>query len=319
MAAPNYTSQDYSGALYYDPNTPGPNPINQVTIPSTGPITRTPYYNDTPATTPAPDPNAGKIAAAGVQKDNIFNTANEAATTGGNTLHSSILDFLDSVKSGQQNIDNEAVQNELAKRQGTQGVLGMVGRGIQSAGVTLANRNAGDSSATEAFSRAYGDLGRRQLSDVGSQYALGNDKIQQEQGNLADSITSGTRKITDSKNTIVNNIVSDARSQFAALDAQIAQASLPQRIQIEQEKEKVRQSVLGTLQQYDQELSSGVSGVTPMSQDARLAKVNALASAGTAPDNAFSFTSQAPAELQGTGANNFSLPIYTNPRNKQLA
>lgn len=259
------------------------------------------------------------ISGFNTQKGNIFSTAGEAADNAGIGLKGSILDFVDSLRSGQSKIDNQAVQNELAKEQGTRGVLGMVGRGIRSGGVTLANKNASDSSASQGIANAYGDLGRRELSGVGNQYALGENAVQQSQADLETQRAAGTRKIGDSKTMIVNQIVGDARNQLASLDAQIANASLPDRINIEASKEQVRQDALGRLQQYDQLLSEQVGGIKATDGDARRSKALELANAGTAPESAFNYTTEVPAQFQGTGPFASELPIFTFGAKKQLA
>lgn len=248
------------------------------------------------------------------QKGNIYGTANEAAANAGIGLNSSILDLLTALKTGQSKIDSQAVQNELAKKQGTAGVLGMVGRGIKSGGVTLANKNASNSSASEALAKAYGDIGRRQLSSVGNQYAQGQDAVASAQADFETQRAGQVRHIGENKAQVVNNIVADARDKLAALDGQIAGANLPNRINIEQEKEAIRQAALQQLQQYDQVLSQGVAGINATSTDARRGKAAELANAGTAPENAFDYTTQTPVQFQDTGPFASGLPIFTSNR-----
>lgn len=278
------------------------------------------------ATTAPTDPYAayGGRAAYGnlvssfnTQKQNIINTSSDAASNTAIGLHGSILDFLDSLRSGQQNIDTSATNNELAKTRGTASVFGDVSRGIQSGGVMLSNKNASDSSAAEGIARAYGQIGQRALSDVNNKYVLANEGIVQDQSNFDIQRASGLRKINDTKLQAVNGIVSDARNQLASLDAAIAKASLPQRIQIEQQKEQIRQSVLATLSQYDTELNQGVAGVAPSSQEARIAKATQLNTAGAALPSAFNYTSNVPTAVAGTGPFPSALPIFTLPNSKK--
>lgn len=252
------------------------------------------------------------------QKSNIYGTANEAAANQGIGINSSILDLLGSARTGQQSIDNQAVNNELARRQGYEGIMGMVGRGVRSGGVLLSNKNAADSSAAGAIARAYGDIGRRELSGVGNQYEMKNRDIGLAQTSLNEQTAAGARKINESKQQVVNNIVLDARSKFAALDAAMADASLPDRINIEQEKEQIRQQVLQTLSQYDQQLSQGVAGIQPSSADARRSEATRLAGLGQAPENSFNFSASTPAQFQNTGPYPSDLPIFSFPR-KQYA
>ena len=250
------------------------------------------------------------------QKSGIYSSSRDAATNAGIGYNSSILDLIDSTKSAQNKINSQGAQNELAKRQGTLGVQGMVGRGIKSGGVMLANKNASDSSAAGAIARAYGDLGRRELSNVGNQYAKGNMEIQDAQVDLEGQRATGIRKIGESKQTMINSIVSEARNQLAQLDADIANASLPDRINIEQEKEAIRNEALAQLQGFDAKLTEGMAGITPNSVEERRSKALMMASEGQAPESAFQYTQQAPAMMQGTGPMASNLPIFTFKRGR---
>lgn len=250
------------------------------------------------------------------QKGNIGTTALEAAQNQGLTLKNNILDLVDSLKVGQQGIDNQAINALLAKMQGTQGVMGMVGRGIKSGGVMLANKNATDSSAAQAIANAYGDLGRRELSSVGNQFGVAQRGVEQAQANLDMQRNSGVRKIQDSKQQFINGIVSDARNKLAQLDADMANASLPDRINIEQEKEGIKNQVINTLQQYDQMLNEQTSGVQAMNDQQRQSQAYQLMNQGQAPENAFQYSTEAPAVMAG-GPSASNLPLFTFARRRQ--
>jgi hypothetical protein len=278
----------------------------------------TPVYH-----APPPDPYAawgGKanfdklVNNFNIQKTNIYGSANDAADNAGIGIHGSILDFIDSLRGAQGKVDESAVQNELARRQGATGVMGMVGRGINSAAVTLNNDNAGDSSAGDAVARAYGDIGRRQMSTIGNQYAQGQRAVDMQQADVDTQRASGIRHINDSKTQVVNSIVSDARNSLAALDAAMANASLPDRINIENEKNNVKTQVMSKLAQYDAELTNGANGIAATSPDARKSTAYSLAQAGVAPENAFDYTAEQPADLKQTGPFASDLPIFTFKR-----
>ncbi len=252
------------------------------------------------------------------QKGNIYGSARDAASSTGSQLGRSILDFLDSQKLAQDKINQQGARNELAKQQGVSGVIGAVGRGIKSGGVMLANKNAGDSSAAGALASAYGDQGRRQLADVGNQYELGNQEIQSAQDQFGVQQASGVRNIQGTKQDAINNIVNGARDKFAQLDAAMANASLPERIAIDQERENVRGEVVGMLQQYDQQLTSGIGGIKATSRDERRAAGAQLGSAGTdLGKDAFNYTTDIPAEQQGTGPYASELPLFSLNRGKR--
>lgn len=277
------------------------------------------------APAPPPDPYAAwggraaydsLVSGYDTQKSNISNTAGDSATTSVNALHGSILDLLDSVRSGQGKINEAGVQNELAKKQGYNSILDMVSHGIQSGGVTLANKNASSSSAADAIARAYGDIGRRQNNKVNNQYELGNHNIGLQQEDLNLQKAQGVRHINESEQTSVDSIVADARNKLAALDAAIAGSNLPQRINIEQEKARIKEAVSGILGTYNNDLNSGVAAINPASADANRVSASGLATAGVSATNPFNFTTSAPAQFQNTGPFASELPIFTAPRKK---
>ena len=253
------------------------------------------------------------------QKAGILNSANSAAQQRGLEYKQGILDWGLGARESQQAIDNRGINAEMAKSQGINGILGMVRRGISSSGVMLANKNAGDSSAAGALATAYGDIGRRQASGVNNAYGLERNQIDMEQANLGARNALAMQKFEDSKQTVVNGIVSDAENALAALDAQIAGASLPDRIAIEQEKQNIRNNAMAQLTQYDAELAKQRAVANPISIDARREKAAELSRLGTASNMDFGYTTDVPAQFKGTGPFSSELPIFTYGRNKRIA
>lgn len=257
------------------------------------------------------------ISGFNTQKDTVRSSALDSASNWGLGYGLSIRDLISSLTNSQRGIDKAGVQNELAKKSGTQGVQNMVGRGLKQAGTMLAQKNATNSSASEAVSRAYGDLGRQQLSKVGGQYAAGLADIQEKQNELVEQQGLGVSKLQVGKEQFINSTVADAQNKLAALDAQIAGANLPNRIAIEQEKNNIRAEALARLQAYDAQLSSGVAGIKPTSVDERRSAALQQMNAGVAPETAFDYTTEAPAQFQGTGPYSGSIPLFTMPRNRR--
>jgi len=245
------------------------------------------------------------------QKAGIHSSAGAAADNAGIGLGGSIRDFVDSMRSGQRNIDSRAVNNFLGRQQSMSGILGMVGRGIRSGGVMLGNKNAGDSSAAGAISKAYGDIGRREATGVGQKFELENRGIQEAQTGFEEQRASGTLRINESKAQVVNNIVNEGRDALARLDADMINADLPGRIAIEQEKASIKSMVLSKLSQYDQQLSQGSNSVRATSMEARRAEAGELANLGQAAEGDYQYTEQVPLQLQGTGPFPSELPIFT--------
>lgn len=282
-----------------------------------------------PTQTASTDPAAAAAAQKAADGTALFNTqlgvvnnsAGMAATNSAGDLKNSILDYIDSLKANQTGRNNQTVQNYLAKQQGAQGINDMVGQGIRSAGVQLNNGNAGDSSAAGAIAGAYGQLGRSQLSSVGNQFAQAQNTVQQGADADQVALAAKLRDLPQTQSDIVNSIVSDAQQKLGAIDQQMAYMSLPDRVDMEAQKQQITNDVLGKLQGFDQILSSGGNqALTPQDQGTSVQKAGQLFTAGTAPDNAFNFNTNAPAVLQGSGAQPGALPIYTSPAaKKQIA
>lgn len=262
--------------------------------------------------------NANILAALMGQKQNYLNQADAAGTQATSDLGGSILDYLAGYKQQQTDINRQAQQNELARIQGNRGVLEQVGQGVQSGGVQLANMGASNSSATDALARAYSILGRQQMTGVGEQYAEGQNAVSNKESDLQTTVGTQQRHDEKAKIDAVNQITNNAQNQLSTLNTQLAYASLPDRVNIEQEIASVKAHALAQLSSYDTTLASGVAGVQPTSQATNQAAATQLLAQGTAPDNAFSFSTLPPAQLQGTGPVASSLPIFTTPK-KQTA
>lgn len=266
----------------------------------------------------AVDPQASLIADFAQQKGNIYSSAADAAGNAGVGLSGSILDYINGLTQGQRAIDTKSIGNEQSRLGGIRNVQDVVGQGIKSGGVQLANRNAGNSSASEALARAYGTLGRQQLSQVGNQYAQGQQGIANDQQTFNENSVANARKISDSKTQTINQIVADANNSLVNLDSRMAYANLPDRLALDQEKQNIKNQTLQLLSSYDQQLQNAQHAVSPQSQDVNQAKAFELQSAGVAPDSAFSFDTTAAPQFAGTGPFASDLPLFQLARAKRL-
>lgn len=252
------------------------------------------------------------------QKQMIGDTAGSAFDTAAGKYNRSILDFLDSARLGQQTIDNKSTENELAKMQGTSDILGMVGRGIRSGGVMLNNKNSSDSSGAEAIALAYGDIGQREMGKVGNQYETGKMGINDMQDAFDVQQQAGVRNLQGSRDDSVNTIMGDVSKSLAELDAKMVDASMPERIAIEQEKARIKAAGIAKLQAYDSALTSGVKDIGPMSRDEVLQKAGTMRRAGTnLGAGMFDYTTQAPIAMQGQEPAGANLPLFVLPRNRK--
>lgn len=291
--------------------------VNSNTAPTDTNNTQTQSYVDPYAQFGGADNYNRLVSGFDTQKSAIFDTANDATATSAGRLRNTILDLVDAMRAGQTVLDNRGINNELSLMRGANDVNGMVSNGIRSGGVMLANNNAADSSAAEGIARAYGEIGRRQMSDIGNQYQLEKTDIGLAQEDLDRQMTAGIRSIETDQDEAMMNIVSDAQNKLAALDAAMANASLPERIAVDAEKNKIRQQVLAKMSQLDKLLTSRMSEINPMSRDQRMTEATTRNTLGAAPEAQFDYSTEVPTQFQNTGPFASELPIFTYNKSKQ--
>lgn len=267
---------------------------------------------------PAVDPYAAWGGRAGLDqaRNSIFENFNIGADKTAGDYGAGVRDLVQGYKSGQDTLNRAGAQNDLSKIQGTQNVMGMVNRGIASGRSLLANKNASDSSAAGAIANAYGKIGQGELSKVGNQYALTGEDIARQQQTFDESMTNKYADIARNKENTVNQLVMAAKDQISTLNAQMANASIPDRIALEQEAARLKGELLGKLQKFDGDLASAKSNNTAWDPNARRAEALRLSQAGVAASNPFQFSQEAPLQAQ-PGPDVGNLPIYTFNRNRQ--
>lgn len=225
----------------------------------------------------------------------------------------SINDYLTSARIQQNALDNQSVQNYLAKQSGSQGILDWVGQGVRSGGVMLANKNATNSSAADALARAYSTLGRQQQAGVNQQFANSQDQVAQGRAALAADMKQHLADLPAWKTSTVNSIVSDAQQQLQQLNTNLTYAGLSDRVNLEAEKQKIAAHTVAALQGLD-ELMAGVNKIQPGAASDLQARANQLFQAGTAPAAPFNFSTSAPAQFQNTGPSPSELPLFVAPQ-----
>jgi len=269
------------------------------------------------AAAPKADPYAKWGGRAGLNeaKNNIFSNFNVGADRTAFDYGTKVEDTIRGLRDNQQALNMRGAQTELAKMQGRQGVLGMVNRGINSTGVMMGNRNAGDSSAAQTLANVYGSMGQQEMNKIGNDYALQNEELARLQSTQDENMASQTARLRQSKDVEVNDLVNKARASLAALNAEMGSASVPDRIAIEQESARIKNELLGKLQQYDSMLASAPSNIQANSPEARMAEAQRMAQAGKSAENPFQFNEIGTQMQSGPFSGN--LPLFTYPRNKQ--
>lgn len=229
-------------------------------------------------------------------------------------INNSILDFISSLKIGQDTIDSGRANNELTRRRNSASILDMVGNGLRSANTMLANRNAGSSSATGEFAKAWGKVGQQKQSSVNNDFALKENDLNTQQNVLDTQRASGERNIRQSKDDLINGIVNDAQNQLVALNNALIGASLPDRIAIEQEKARIKNEATAALAQFDSMLANELSAVNPMGREGIATKASQLDAAGQASPVDFEYMANPQATFNGNPI--LDLPIFTGVRKR---
>lgn len=246
-------------------------------------------------------------------KDNIVNSAGMSREAQFNQGRSSILDFIDDAKLTQEGIDQKRKNAQFSLQAGKGDIMEMVGRGIRSGGVMLANKNAASSGAAGQIARAYGELGNRENRDVNNQFELENQGIDLEQNNLTTGFDKQKRKIDEFKISQTDNIVNKAKADLAALDAQRIGASLPELFQIDQIAQEIKDATMARLGELDTLLQTKRAEVNPISRQQVLAGANQMRTAGTGGPQMFDFNTNAPdIRTAGPSVAGAELPIYSN-------
>ena len=130
------------------------------------------------------DARNGLYTTANTQKNNIYNTGVDTANSATLNGRNSIMDYIDSLRAGQSKIDLGRTNVIRSQMRNVDSAQQMVGNGIRSGGISLSNRNAVDSSATEQIARAYGTLGNRQIISGNDKAIDANASLDQEQLSL---------------------------------------------------------------------------------------------------------------------------------------
>ena len=284
-------------------------------------LTRIADPNPPQTTGPSPDQLAASAATAsarqnfGQGRQNIMGSAQQAGQSYAGTERFNLQDVIGGLQSKQQGINESQIGAQQARNIGSQNILGMIGRGIQSGSTLLANRNALDSSAAGAIARAYGQLGQRQQSGVNTQFQTAERQNQAAQQALEQAKSQTIERKRFEYSQQAQNIAEDAARQMQALNEAAAGAGIGDRINIDVEKQNVRSQAIAQLSELDRQLA-GVSGIQGASQEQIMQQAGERQRAGQAPAGMFDMTAITAEQqmAQQPGAQLGQLPIYSTRR-----
>lgn len=249
-------------------------------------------------------------------RDNVMGGI--SSMIGGKTteMNRSAEDFYRDAQRGQQALDAKGMQNELARIQGRGGILARVGDQTKSAGVMLGQKNAGNSSAAQALANAYGELGNRDVQKVEQGYQVNNQGIELEQQNFNQDMSRGAQRLEEDKLNNINAIVEQASRDLQALNDAAANASLPERIALENEKARIRSEATSRLGQFDSQVAAA-RGIKGSDAATRRTQANQTNQAGSGA-SMFNLTPERDMQMQYQGETQAggNLPIYQMPRKR---
>lgn len=203
------------------------------------------------------------------------------------TLRGQAEGLYNRVRTGQRNIDRSRANVERNRMSGIQDILGYVRGGLRQGASRLATMNATDSSAAGALAQAYSQIGNQRTRGVNNQAGIQNTELDTGQEDLNLQRTQGQTDFRRMRDSEVNRIGSEIRSQLAALDREARSMSLPDRVAIDQERQNIINAGQAQLSEVDNWLNSQLGTVNPMNREQVVGSANEMARAGQALENPF--------------------------------
>ena len=197
----------------------------------------------------------------------------------------------------------------------TQDLLGYIRSGLKQGTSQISNMNAMDSSAVDALSRAYNMEGAQKQRGINNQAAVAGHGLDIQQGQLTQGLQDNLTKLHSTRDSLVNQISSNVRDKLSLLNQQAQSMSLPDQINVEQQKQAIIDAGMGQLQGVDSWLQGQISTVQPMNNDQVMQGARSLQQLGTGTPNTFETGLTQQNQVQGPQVS--QLPLYTNRRYNQ--
>jgi hypothetical protein len=245
---------------------------------------------------------------------NVGTGAGEAFGTLGSTLQGSAEDIFNKYRVGQQGIDTSRANNELNRITSMGDIVGYVRNGIRQGYSRLANSNSVDSSAAGALEGAYSQLGTSKARGVNNQAAIQSHSIDQDQANLGVERGSDVHAFQRQHDQGVAAIGADVRNKLAVLDQGAIGLSLPDRVNIDAEKQRIINEGKAKIAGAGEWLQSKLGTINPQNNEQIIAQANQLQQAGTNIANPFSTGPTDRQQVIGPAID--QLPIFVSRRRR---
>ena len=325
------SSTPYIGSMYYDTTT---NSIKEYTQDENGNdiwVDNTSPYWTGPTAPETPNPYAQWGSQANY--DNLVNNFNtgagnirtgvgEAGTSYLNQSKVPVYSFLNETKNAYGDLDTNRIRNNLNKIRTSQGIMDMIGTGIRSGLTRLGNKNSGDSSAAQVMAGAVADYGNKEQQSANNEFELKNEDLNTAETRLKEKTKLKQQELTTGWQGKIDELISGAQNAFAALNDEAANADLPTRIEIENEKQQLKTNLTNQLKALDDIMAGGGEGYTGVNDlkaqtpEYIMGEANRQNLAGaTAPG--FNYSSEIPTYVANSGGNTANLPLYSTRRLKR--
>lgn len=229
---------------------------------------------------------------------NIYESAGTKVGGDIRNLQSGITSTLTTAGRSAEDLANQQKQAEMQRIQGLRDILSMTSRGVQSGARMLAGKNAGTSSAVEALQKAYEQLGSRELGKVQQSYQLGQEARNLTGSRIAEDVNTYLNvTLPQARQTLIDNVVEQARAKITDLRSSAVNAQLPDLVNINAEINRIKQDAQNQLAGIDSYVNQEKSKYTGKIGTVEQARAGAL--------GALNVAAATPTPMSG------ALPIYT--------
>lgn len=246
------------------------------------------------------------------QAGNVRTSAGEQIGSSLGQQRGSILDYFTGAGRTLQGLNQRRTNAEMSRNAGMRDIMGMVGRGVKSGGVMLANKNAASSSAAGQMARAYGEMGNRENQKVQNQYGLEQQDINTQQTQFNEDVnTYSGRKLDEWKQTQAQSIADTVRNALADLDLAARNADLGTLFEIEKERQSIKDQAMQRFGELDNLVAQERSKLSPLDTAGARSQAVANEQLGQSTPQMFNFNAQAPVAQQQFGGANGNIPLYS--------
>jgi len=224
----------------------------------------------------------------------------QAARDTANKYRTDVQSFLDTTEAKQNQINTDRTGAKLNNIRTIASIVNAVRNGLKSGGVTLANMNASDSSASDALARAYAKEGNGQTADANNDYTLADNALVGQQALLDRSKQDSLGNFDSFRDTEIGRIRGDLTNKLQGFDA-AAQADGGGGVDMGIVDQVIAEAIsqLSQVDQMKQQRLGGIQGKTADQIAADAQGMNTAGAAGSTPftagEGGIDLTTQDPA------------------------